>query len=152
MKKKIFINSLQVTEKIGWTIAEALKPQDVITLTGDLGVGKTELARAIIRGLIGKNETVPSPTFTLVQTYETTRGLLSHFDLYRLNSSDELEELGFDEILFSHMIIIEWPEKLGLKKLKNNLDIKITFKGSEKRAFIFSGSDRWHKFIQALSD
>lgn len=152
MKKKLFIKSIADTQKVGNLLAITLMPQDVITLRGDLGAGKTELARSIITSLIGKNETVPSPTFTIVQTYETSKGTLSHYDLYRLNSPEEAEELGLEETLFTQMVIIEWPEKLGPKKFHNNLDIEITLEDLEKHYFTFSGNSRWKKFIDSLSN
>lgn len=152
MKKKILIKSLKETQTIGGRIAQAFAPQDVIALRGDLGVGKTALARSIITALIGENETVPSPTFTLVQTYETPKGALSHYDLYRLNSAEEAEELGLEEALYTGMVIIEWPEKLGYKKFHNNLDIEITLESAEKRWLTFSGEGRWQGFIDSLSN
>lgn len=103
----------RATIRLGEDIAAALRPGDVIALQGDLGAGKTTLARGLIRALANDPDLdVPSPTFTLVQSYET-RIPLQHFDLYRLSSPDELDELGLDEAAASGAVLIEWPEKAG---------------------------------------
>ncbi|MGZ5919061.1 MAG: tRNA (adenosine(37)-N6)-threonylcarbamoyltransferase complex ATPase subunit type 1 TsaE, partial [Hyphomicrobium sp.] len=93
-------------------IAFATRPGDVIALRGDLGAGKTTLARAIIHALgCDEREEIPSPTFTLVQTYATRRMPVAHFDLYRLNAASEIEELGLDLALKRGIALIEWPER-----------------------------------------
>jgi tRNA threonylcarbamoyl adenosine modification protein YjeE len=103
----------RATIRLGEDIAAALRPGDVIALQGDLGAGKTTLARGVIRALAtDPGLEVPSPTFTLVQSYET-RIPLQHFDLYRLSSPDELDELGLDEAAATGAVLIEWPEKAG---------------------------------------
>ena len=92
-------------------IALALAPGDCLTLSGDLGAGKSTLARGIIRAIAGDDRLeVPSPTFTLVQSYDL-RVPVSHFDLYRLGSADELDELGLDETLETGAALIKWPER-----------------------------------------
>ena len=101
------------TALFGEDIAAALKPGDVLTLEGDLGAGKTTLARAIIRVLAGDPSLeVPSPTFTLVQSYDA-RIPARHFDLYRLSDPGELLELGFDEAREEGVVLVEWPERAG---------------------------------------
>ena len=93
-------------------IAFAARPGDVIALRGNLGAGKTTLARAIIHALgCDEREEIPSPTFTLVQTYATRRMPVAHFDLYRLNAASEIEELGLDLALKRGIALIEWPER-----------------------------------------
>lgn len=104
---------MAATENLAKRIASSLKPRDVVLLYGDLGAGKTTLARAILQVLEPTIEEVPSPTFTLVQAYETPSGLVNHFDLYRIKSPDELDELGWDESLATGITIVEWPERLG---------------------------------------
>jgi tRNA threonylcarbamoyl adenosine modification protein YjeE len=99
------------TDRLGEDIAMMIAPGDAIALHGDLGMGKSTLARAIIRALANDPSLdVPSPTFTLVQAY-ATRVPVQHFDLYRLSSPDELEELGFDEAIREGAVLIEWPER-----------------------------------------
>ena len=99
---------LAATGALGAAIAEGLTMGDAVALWGDLGAGKTTLARAVLRAL-GVTEDVPSPTFTLVQTYDTPRLTVSHFDLYRLKDPRELEELGFDAALEDGAGLVEWP-------------------------------------------
>src|SRR5918997_1414931 len=96
------------TVRLGSAIARALRPGDAVCLQGGLGVGKTTLARAAIRSLTTPNEEVPSPTFTLVQAYDGREFPLAHFDLYRLESPRDADELGLDEALETGAAIIEW--------------------------------------------
>lgn len=99
----------RATAEFGADIAAALRTGDVILLEGDLGAGKTTLARALLRALADDLQLeVPSPTFTLVQTY-ATRIPVAHVDLYRLGSPDEIDELGLDEAARSGAVIVEWP-------------------------------------------
>ena len=102
------------TEQLGATLAARLNPGDVVGLQGELGSGKTTLARAILRAAAGDPELiVPSPTFTLVEVYETPRGTFWHFDLYRLEAPEQVFELGWEEALAEGIVLIEWPERLG---------------------------------------
>lgn len=102
------------TDTFGRRLAARLAPGDIVLLSGDLGAGKTALARGILTGL-GHAGEVPSPTFTLVQSYELpgVRLPVWHVDLYRLDDPNEVEELGLDEILADGALIIEWPERAG---------------------------------------
>ena len=105
-------------------IAFATRPGDVIALRGDLGAGKTTLARAIIHALgCDEREEIPSPTFTLVQTYATRRMPVAHFDLYRLNAASEIEELGLDLALKRGIALIEWPERASSTLPASRLEI-----------------------------
>ena len=106
--------TLADAERIGAVIGAALVPGDVVLLSGDLGAGKTTLARAMLkaRGLAGE---APSPTFAIVQPYAPPEVDLpiAHVDLYRIEQEDELIELGLDDYLYDGALLIEWPEQLG---------------------------------------
>ncbi len=109
-RAEMALPDLGATAAMAGRIAPLLARGDVVALWGDLGAGKTTLARDILRAL-GVTEDVPSPTFTLVQTYETAGLTVAHYDLYRLKSSRELFELGFAEALEDGAALVEWPER-----------------------------------------
>ena len=100
------------TARLGAAIAPRLEPGETVLLYGPLGMGKSTLARGLIRALTRPDEDVPSPTFTLVQFYESDPPV-AHFDLYRLTRPEEAAEIGLDEALDDGCAIIEWPERLG---------------------------------------
>jgi tRNA threonylcarbamoyl adenosine modification protein YjeE len=100
------------TLALGRILAEELRPGDLVGLSGDLGAGKTTLARAILRALSGEPDLeVPSPTFTLLQSYDTPAGSAVHADLYRIGGADELREIGWDETAEGSIVLVEWPER-----------------------------------------
>ncbi len=108
-------------------IAVALEPGDLVTLSGDLGAGKTTFARALIRYLAGDDTIdVPSPTFTLIQTYELPRFPLIHADLYRLSGAAELSELGFDDLPEDAVVLLEWPDRAAGFLPPDRFDITFT--------------------------
>lgn len=94
-------------------IGAGLRPGDVLLLSGGIGAGKTHFARCLIQSLLLAPEDVPSPTFTLVQVYDTASGELWHADLYRLTGPDECVELGLSEAFDSAICLVEWPDRLG---------------------------------------
>ena len=99
-------------QRLAQLIALKILPGDMIALHGDLGAGKSAFARALVRALLGDaGAEVPSPTFSIVQTYETPRLTLAHLDLYRLNCEDEIRELGIHDLLADSAIAVEWPER-----------------------------------------
>ena len=109
----IITRSEQETEDLARKLAKKLAAGDVVQLSGDLGAGKTVFARALIRALMNDPALdVPSPTFTLVQTYDTPRGTIWHFDLYRIENEEDIYELGWEDALADGIVIIEWPERL----------------------------------------
>ena len=122
-----FLSDDAATDALGAELARALKPGDLVVLEGDLGAGKTALARAIIRALAGDPLLeVPSPTFALVQPYDTPRGLVLHADLYRLGDPREVDELGLADNPEA-IVLVEWaarvPEIVAAATLKVTLAI-----------------------------
>ncbi|MBL4916613.1 tRNA (adenosine(37)-N6)-threonylcarbamoyltransferase complex ATPase subunit type 1 TsaE [Szabonella alba] len=101
------------TDRLGQLLATCLRPGDVVLLGGSVGAGKTHLARALIRARLGAGEDVPSPTFTLVQTYGADGVEIWHADLYRLGHPDEIAELGLEQAFDTAICLIEWPDRLG---------------------------------------
>ncbi len=117
----------EATRRFVADIAGALEPGDLVTLSGDLGAGKTTFARALIRHLAG-DETieVPSPTFTLIQNYDLPRFPLVHADLYRISGAAELAELGFDDLPEGSVVLMEWPDRAAGFLPPDRLDITFT--------------------------
>ena len=109
---KVELPDAEATTRLGQVIAPLLAPGDSVLLYGPLGMGKSTLARSLIRALTTPDEDVPSPTFTLVQFYDSDPPV-AHFDLYRLNAPEEAFEIGLDEALDEGCALIEWPERLG---------------------------------------
>src|SRR5882672_3413483 len=117
----------QATARLAVDLATALEPGDLVTLSGDLGAGKTTLARALIRTLAGDPAIeVPSPTFTLLQTYDLPRFPLVHADLYRVSGTSELAELGFEDLPAGAVTLLEWPDRAAGFLPPDRLDIAFT--------------------------
>lgn len=110
---EITTSSEQETTGVAADIAARITAPCLVCLHGDLGAGKSTFARGFIRSLTSQETEVPSPTFTLVQTYDTAKGLLYHFDLYRLEDPEEVYELDWDGALADGIVLVEWPERLG---------------------------------------
>lgn len=119
--------SEEETGGIARAISREIKPGTIICLYGDLGLGKSVFARALIRHLSEKpGQDVPSPTFTLVQTYDTPQGPLWHFDLYRLKHPEEVYELGWEDACAQTICLIEWPERLEDLLPEERIDIHLS--------------------------
>ena len=116
------------TVALATRIAPLLEIGDTLLLEGSIGAGKTAFARALIRARLGRLEDVPSPTFTLVQTYEDADGDIWHCDLYRLTHPDEALELGLDDALENAICLIEWPDRLGQAAPKHAATLAFTAK------------------------
>jgi tRNA threonylcarbamoyl adenosine modification protein YjeE len=136
----VALPDLAATAILGAAIAGQLAQGDAVLLQGDLGSGKTTLARAILTAL-GVDEAVPSPTFTLVQTYHTPRFPVSHYDLYRLKRASEMDELGLDEALSDGAALIEWPERAADRLPQDALTVHL-LTDRERRAAM-EGPARW---------
>lgn len=132
------------TRALGATLADSVRPGDCILLVGDLGAGKTTLARGLIHALAGSDIDVPSPTFTIVQGYDTTPPVL-HFDLYRLKDPEEVWELGWEE-LDQSVSLIEWPDRAGGHLPGTVLQVQLSFDGNARFAAVSASSEaigRW---------
>ena len=138
------------TAALGGTIARGLRLGDAVLLEGELGSGKTTLARAILRAL-GVREYVPSPSFTLVQAYETPGLTVRHFDLYRVTHASELNELGIDDALAEGAVLIEWPEHARERMPANALEIYLSASGETARHAKLSGPMRWRDILEGHS-
>ena len=127
------------TRKLGEKLAENLQPGDVVLLEGELGAGKSELTRGIARGL-GVTETVTSPSFTILNVYESGRCPLYHFDWYRLESAEELYELGMDEYLGGDGIaVVEWPDRCPEAAPEKSILIRMRVLGENEREVSMAG-------------
>src|SRR5579863_9467490 len=113
-------------------VAAMLQPGDLVTLSGDLGAGKTTFARALIRRLAGDDSLdVPSPSFTLVQHYPLPQFPAIHADLYRVSDPDELAELGLDEGAEGAVVLIEWPDRAAERLHADRLDLTLTLSSAQ---------------------
>ncbi len=130
------------TAALAARLAGIAGPGDVVLLSGPLGAGKTSFARAFIRAKAGDAHLeVPSPTFTLVQTYQTAETVLWHYDLWRLAGPEALEELAWDEAQ-SGIVLVEWPDRLGALMPHKALAISISLNGAG-REITLTGEQRW---------
>ena len=137
------LEDLAATARLAGDLAAALQPGDLLTLGGELGAGKTEFARALIRCLSGDPALeVPSPTFTLMQVYETPRMPVVHADLYRIRSASELAELGWEEQSEGALVIVEWAERAAAALTPDRLDVTLIHEpeeGPEHRVAAITG-------------
>ena len=142
------------TAALGARIAPLLEAGETVLLYGPLGMGKSTLARGLIRSLTRPDEDVPSPTFTLVQFYETTPPI-AHFDLYRLNRPEEAFEIGLDEALDEGCALIEWPERLGEDPSAylgpDRLTVTLSEADGDTRLATVSGAGSWETKLKDLN-
>jgi tRNA threonylcarbamoyl adenosine modification protein YjeE len=116
------------TARLGAALAPLLVPGNTVLLRGELGAGKSALARAVIAAALADPQAeIPSPSYTLVNIYQTARGLVWHADLYRLSGvAEEIEELGLAEAMGTELVLVEWPERLGITLPERRLDIALS--------------------------
>lgn len=148
MEFSVSLPDEDATARFGEALAPLLRAGDVIALSGPLGAGKTTIARALIGALTGRAE-APSPTFTLVELYETDAFTLSHFDLYRLEKAEEVWELGLEEAL-DGVSLIEWPERIEGLLPESSLVIRLTMDGGGRRALVRGGGE-WPARLKSLN-
>ncbi|QJE74297.1 tRNA (adenosine(37)-N6)-threonylcarbamoyltransferase complex ATPase subunit type 1 TsaE [Aerophototrophica crusticola] len=141
------------TAALAARLAPLLRPRDMVALRGDLGAGKTAFARALVRFLSGDpEEEVPSPTFTLVQTYALPSLELWHFDLYRLTAPEEVMELGWEEVRAEACALVEWPDRLGSLLPADRLDITLRTTGPTSRVAELAGFGSWVERVRGLQE
>lgn len=142
------LNSLSDTNALAGCFASCLRQGDIVGLTGGLGVGKSAFARAAILSQCDDIEDVPSPTFTLVQQYQTRTGLdVWHMDLYRLQDPEEVFALGVEEAFIEAACLVEWPEMMGHFWPKSAIMIAIERAEDESRSLHIDAPDA---FIEKL--
>ena len=153
------LSGLADTVRLGGVFASALRSGDVILLSGPLGAGKSAFARSVIRALTRSDEPVPSPTFTLVQTYRTSKFDIWHLDLYRLTDPAEATELGLEEALRAGVLLVEWPERLDGRWPDDRLEIALSADADaatdtvedEARTVTLRASGGWIERLDELS-
>jgi tRNA threonylcarbamoyladenosine biosynthesis protein TsaE len=145
------------TGRLGERIADRARPGDIIALAGGLGTGKTTLARAFIHALARRyglaEEEVPSPTFTLVQSYDFPIATVYHFDLYRIARPEEAIELAIEDAFAAGISLVEWPERLGRLLPGDRLDVELRMGAApEARHAVIRGHGGWTQRAASLAD
>lgn len=141
LETRITLTSAQDTCALAERWAPVLRAGDVLLLEGSVGAGKTHFARSLIQALLAVPEDVPSPTFTLVQTYDAPDFEIWHADLYRLSSPDEVIELGLEEAFSTALCLVEWPDRLGGDAPAQALFLHFEATSEEERVLTV----RWHE-------
>ncbi|WP_375174034.1 tRNA (adenosine(37)-N6)-threonylcarbamoyltransferase complex ATPase subunit type 1 TsaE [Pseudooceanicola sp.] len=135
------------TGELARRIGAGLTPGSTLLLEGPVGAGKTHFARALIQSLLLTPEDVPSPTFTLVQTYDGRDGEIWHADLYRLTSPDEVIELGLEEAFDTAICLVEWPDRLGPLAPPGALTLRFAAEGEAVRRIDAIGPAAWDRVL-----
>ncbi|WP_139905659.1 tRNA (adenosine(37)-N6)-threonylcarbamoyltransferase complex ATPase subunit type 1 TsaE [Clostridium thermarum] len=150
---EFIINSLEDTISLGRQIGQRAKAGDIICLNGDLGAGKTHFTKGIALGL-GVDDDITSPTFTIVNEYDTGRLKLNHFDVYRVNDPDEIEAIGFDEYIFSDAVsVIEWAAYIDVLIPEGSLEVTITKlpeRGENFRKIVINYTGERYDYVKEL--
>lgn len=139
------------TTRLGQALAARVGAGDTLLLQGGLGAGKTHLARALIQALLPVPEDVPSPSFTLIQTYDGPGFEIWHADLYRLSGQGDLDELGLDHALGHALCLIEWPDRLAAPP-PGALWVQLGIEGAGRRAELASDDPGWTDRLKGLAD
>lgn len=149
--RRVALPDLAATEALAWRLAGLARSGDVIGLSGELGAGKTTLARYFIAALDGDEE-VPSPTFSLVQVYELGGKQVWHFDLYRLEAPGDAFELGIEDAFADGISLVEWPERLGALLPNDRLEVRLAIAGEgEARTADVAAHGDWRERLAAVA-
>lgn len=145
MHSPIFLADPAASTRFATALADQLMVGDVVLLDGDIGAGKSHISRAIIRQLTHPDEDVPSPTFTLVQTYDTPNFEIWHCDLYRLSNVEEVEDLGLFDAFDTAVCLVEWPDRLGDEAPVTALRLSLTTPkdGEGRMVSLASETPKW---------
>lgn len=149
----LLLPDLDATRAFGARLAASLGPGSVVLLEGDLGAGKSELARAVVQSLAGAAIHVPSPTFTLMQSYALPGLELTHSDLYRLADADEARELGIEECWQRGALLVEWPDRAAELWPSERLVVAlepVAGAGPDARLARLEGTGRWAPLLATL--
>ena len=149
MSRTLYLAAESDTAALGAVIAASLRAGDVIHLHGDLGAGKTTLARALIQAL-QPDARVKSPTYTLLESYELPDFGLSHLDLYRISDPAELEYLGLRELAGDSVLVVEWPERGGASLPPPDLVIHLELAGDGRMANVEKWSTNGERLLAAI--
>lgn len=148
-KREVYLANLKQTEILAARIAKIVVLGDVITLSGNLGAGKTSFAQYFIKSLTNEEIEVTSPTFNLLHLYKTLTLEIWHFDLYRLKNRDEIYELGIESAFNQGVSIIEWPEIIQTILPKDRLELNLAFSfKDEARILTLQGYGRWASLLR----
>ena len=149
MRIEFFLASESRTYALGAALSRLIRVGDILALRGDLGAGKTSLARGLIQTLVSEAEEVPSPTFTLLQTYQARGFTIFHFDLYRIENADEIFELGWDDMI-DGVSLIEWPERAGPHLPDQRLDITLIPDENGRIAALEPKTEDWQRRLDGF--
>ena len=151
--REILLSSPEDTAELAAQLASVLQPGDTILLTGDIGAGKTHLARNLIQNCLGYLEDVPSPTFTLVQTYDGPQCEIWHSDLYRLSSPEEVIELGLIDAFEGGICLVEWPDRLQelLPQHALSISLSMTEDAGQRRLKADWSHAKWNDKLKGIT-
>ncbi|MBW4706696.1 tRNA (adenosine(37)-N6)-threonylcarbamoyltransferase complex ATPase subunit type 1 TsaE [Roseobacter sp. YSTF-M11] len=146
----LVLKSSDETASAATRLAALLEVGDIVLLSGPVGAGKTHFARHLIQSALAEPEDIPSPTFTLVQTYETTIGPIWHADLYRLGTLGEIEELGLTDAFEEAICLVEWPDRLGPLRPPSALELWLSHGNAENERILKATwqDSRWEEKVR----
>lgn len=150
---ELFLPDSEATERLGKLLGSLAKNGDVICFTGDLGAGKTLMSRGIAVGMGADAENVNSPTFTIMNVYDGSELEIRHFDLYRLNRAEELDDIGFDEYCGgSGVTLVEWAELFEEKLPEEYLQVTLLHHEGGRKVILTPKGKRYEKMIEGVKN